>query len=144
MRISNCNFILFTKLSWPEESELTSRSSSQATSYPLVYHQDMVWNKMKDGFSIFHFGNFLPFHFLSILKFSSIFHSVLPYQGKFRPEATRSLYSTFVTFSVLLQVVAHEGKQDGTMHSQPAKSILQTEKKFKRKKMQQRVTLNRG
>ena len=64
----------------------------------------MVWNGMEDDFSIFHTGNFFPFHFRSIplifhfifhsilkfssifhsiLKFSSIFHSILPYHGKY-------------------------------------------------------------
>ena len=55
----------------------------------------------------------------SILKFSSIFHSILPYQGNFKPEATRSLYCIFATLSVLLQVVAREGKQHGTTHLIP-------------------------
>ena len=66
--------------------------------------QGMVWNGMEDDFSIFHTGNFLPFHFHLILKifhsifhsilkfssifhfvlkFSSIFHSILPYQRNF-------------------------------------------------------------
>ena len=38
--------------------------------------------------------------FHSILKFSPIFHSILPYQGKFKPEATRSLYCIFATLSI--------------------------------------------
>ena len=63
---------------------------------------------MEEDFSIFLTGNFLLFHFHSILKFSSIFHSIIPYQGKFRPEATRNLHCTFATLSVLLQ-----GKQYG-------------------------------
>ena len=99
---------------------------------------------MEDDFSIFHIGNFLPFHFHSILKifhsllkFSSIFHFILPYQGKFRPEATRNLYCTFEMQNVPLQVVAREGKEYGTMLSQTAKNILQKcLKKFKRKKKQ--------
>ena len=81
----------------------------------------MEWNGMEDYFSLFHTGNFLPFHFHfvlkifhsifhSLLKFSPIFHSILPYQGKFRPEATRTLYCTFATLSVPLQEVAHKGK----------------------------------
>ena len=92
--------------------------------------QGMVRNGMEDDFSIFHTGNFLPFHFHSILKiFHSIFHSILkfpsilhfilPYQGKFKPEATRNLYCIFATLSVPLQVVAREGKQYGTMHLIP-------------------------
>ena len=83
---------------------------------------------MENDFSIFHTGNFLPFHFhYSILKFSSIFHSILPYQDEFRTEATRNLYRYFATLSVPLQVVARESKQYGTMHSQgqTAKNILQ-------------------
>ena len=50
---------------------------------------DRTWYGMEDDFSIFHTGNFLPFHFHSmleifhsifhsILNFSSIFHSILP------------------------------------------------------------------
>ena len=38
----------------------------------------MEWNGMEDDFSVFHTGNFRPFHFRSILKvFHSIFHSIL-------------------------------------------------------------------
>ena len=72
----------------------------------------MVWNGMEDDFSIFHSGNFLPFHFHSIpkifhsiLKFSSIFHSIqkfssifhfiLPYQRNFRLEAMQSIFCRF-------------------------------------------------
>ena len=61
----------------------------------------------------------LAIFFHSIQKFSSIFHSILSYQGKFRPEATRNLYCTFATLSRPLQVVAREGKQHGTMHLIP-------------------------
>ena len=62
----------------------------------LYSRQGMAWNGMKDDFSIFHTGNFLPFHtknfpFHSILKFSSIFHSILPYQRNFRLEAMQRL-----------------------------------------------------
>ena len=34
----NCNYILFTKLPWPGDSEKTFRSSSQAATCPPVYH----------------------------------------------------------------------------------------------------------
>ena len=34
----NCNSILFTKLHWPGDSEVTFRSLSQASSCPPVYH----------------------------------------------------------------------------------------------------------
>ena len=34
----NCNYTLFTKLPWPEDSEGTFRSSSQAATCPPVYH----------------------------------------------------------------------------------------------------------
>ena len=33
-----CNYILFTKLPWPGDSEGTFRSSSQAATCPPVYH----------------------------------------------------------------------------------------------------------
>ena len=33
-----CNYILFTKLPWPGDSEMTFRSSSQAATCPSVYH----------------------------------------------------------------------------------------------------------
>ena len=57
----------------------------------LTYVVDRAWYGMEDDFSIFHTGTFLPFyfHFIlkifhsifhSILKFSSIFHSIPPYQ----------------------------------------------------------------
>ena len=84
----------------------------------------MVRNGIEDSFFIFHTGSFLPFHFHStlkvfhsILEFSSIFHSILPYHGKFRPEATRNLYCIFATLAVPLHVVTRKGKQCGTMHS---------------------------
>ena len=38
VRDCNCNYILFTKLPWPGDSEGTFRSSSQAASCPPVYH----------------------------------------------------------------------------------------------------------
>ena len=34
----NCNYILFTKLPWPGDSEGTFRSSSQAATCASVYH----------------------------------------------------------------------------------------------------------
>ena len=34
----NCNYILFTELPWPGDSEGTFRSSSQAATCPPVYH----------------------------------------------------------------------------------------------------------
>ena len=34
----NCNYILFTKLPWPGDSEITFWSSSQAATCPSVYH----------------------------------------------------------------------------------------------------------
>ena len=34
----NCNYILFTKMPWPGDSEGTFRSSSQAATCPPVYH----------------------------------------------------------------------------------------------------------
>ena len=36
--IRNCNYILFTKLPWPGDSKGTFRSSSQAATFPPVYH----------------------------------------------------------------------------------------------------------
>ena len=66
----------------------------------------MVWNGMEDDFSIFHTGNFLPFHFHSIpkifhsifhsiLRFSSIFHSILTYQRNFRLKAMQRILCCF-------------------------------------------------
>ena len=82
-----------------------------------------TWNGMEDDFSMFHTGNFLPFHFHSIpkiyhsifhsilkfssifhsiLKFSSIFHSILPYQRNFRLEAMQRRYILLLcAFAVL-------------------------------------------
>ena len=37
-RNCNCNYILFTKLPWPGDSEKTFRSSSQAATCPSAYH----------------------------------------------------------------------------------------------------------
>ena len=38
VRRCNCNYILFTKLPWPGDSEGTFRSSSQTAACPPVYH----------------------------------------------------------------------------------------------------------
>ena len=39
----NCNYILYTKLPWPGDSERTFRSSSQAATCPPVYH---TWRRL--------------------------------------------------------------------------------------------------
>ena len=93
---------------------------------PSLPQQGMVFNEMEDDFSIFHGGNFLPFYTKN-LPFHISFHtkiflhlpSILPYQGKFRPEATCNLHCILATLSVHLQVVARKGKQYGTMHLIP-------------------------
>ena len=61
-----------------------------------------AWNGIKDDFSIFHIGNFLPFHFHcipkifhSVLKFSSLFHSILPNQKTFGLEAIQLIFCIF-------------------------------------------------
>ena len=78
--------------------------------------QGMIWNETEDDFSILHIGNFFPLHtknlafhssFHTTVTFSSILHSILPHQGKFRLEETRCLYCTFATLSVPLQAVPH-------------------------------------
>ena len=71
---------------------------------------------MEDDFSIFHSGNFLSFHtknlpFHSILKFSSIFHFILPYQRAFILGATQRITRTVVMLSVPSLVVTCESKQ---------------------------------
>ena len=65
---------------------------------------DGAWHGMEDDFSIFHAGNFLPFHFHSILKifhsiqkFSSIFHSILPHHRNFRLEAMQRIFCSFAS-----------------------------------------------
>ena len=84
----------------------------------------------------------LAIFFHSILKFSFLFHSILPFQHKFRQEAKRNLLCIFATLSVPSQVVAHEGKQYGTMHSQTPKNVLQKyRKKIKRKKKHKELSL---
>ena len=66
--------------------------------------EGMVWNGRR--FSIFHTGNFLPFYFHSIpkifhsifqpiVKFSSVFQSILPYQRNFRVEAMQRKFYCF-------------------------------------------------
>ena len=46
---------------------------------------------------------FLPGHGMEWKTiFPSIFHSILSYQGMFKPEATRNLYCIFATLSVPL------------------------------------------
>ena len=54
------------------------------------------------------FFHSIPVILFHTIKFSSIFHSILPYHDKFRPEATRNLYCTFATLHILLQLVAHK------------------------------------
>ena len=69
---------------------------------------DRAWYGMEDDFSIFHIDNFLPFrfhsilqifHFIfhSILKFSSSFHSISPYQRNFRLEAMQRILCCFAS-----------------------------------------------
>ena len=72
-----------------------------------------AWYGLEDDFSIFHSGNFLPFHFHSIpkifhsifhsiLKFFSIFHSILPHQTNFRLETMQRTYILLLfTFTML-------------------------------------------
>ena len=66
----------------------------------------MMWNGMEDDFYIFHTSNFLPFHFHSILKIfhsifhsilklSSVFHSILLYQKTFWLDAMQLIFCTF-------------------------------------------------
>ena len=84
------------------------------------FRQGMVWNGMEDDFSVFHTGNFLPFHFNSIpkifhsifhsiLKFSSIFHSILPYQRNFRLEAMQRKYILLLCTFAMLLAAARKG-----------------------------------
>ena len=92
----------------------------------ILYYQtghDMEWKTIFPYFILaifFHsiFQSILKiFHsiFHSILKLSSIFHSILPYQDKFRPEATRNLHCTYATLSISLKVAACKGKQYRTI-----------------------------
>ena len=37
-KFKNCNYVLLTKLPWPEDSEGTFRSLSQAATCPTIYH----------------------------------------------------------------------------------------------------------
>ena len=74
----------------------------------LTFVCDRAWYEMEDDFSIFRIGNFLPFrfhsilqifHFIfhSILKFSSLFHSISPYQRNFRLEAKQRILCCFAS-----------------------------------------------
>ena len=56
-------------------------------------------------------AKYRPFHY----KLSSIFHSILSYQNKFRPEVMRN----FATLSVPSGLAAREDKQYGRMHLVP-------------------------
>ena len=64
---------------------------------------------MEDDFSIFHSGNFLPFHipFQTKIFFHIPFHT----KREFKREEKCNLCSTLAALSVTLQVVALEGKQ---------------------------------
>ena len=75
---------------------------------------DRIWHGMENDFLIFDTGNFRPFHFHSILKvlhsilhsilkFSSIFHSILPCQRKCRLEAMQRLFCCFASLQCCKQ-----------------------------------------
>ena len=75
---------------------------------------DRAWHGMEDDFFIFHSGNFLPFHFHfmlkifhsifhSLLKFSSIFRSIFPYQRKRRLEAMQRIFCCFASLQCCKQ-----------------------------------------
>ena len=75
---------------------------------------ERAWHGMEDDFSVFHTGNFRPFHFHSILKvfhsifhsilkFSFIFHFILPYQRKCRLEAMQHLFCCFASLQCCKQ-----------------------------------------
>ena len=53
-----------------------------------IFDQDMVWNGMEDDFSIFHTGNFLPFH----TKYLSLSHPI--FEALFQ-WATRKIHSAW-------------------------------------------------
>ena len=85
-----------------------TKPQSSITQRSITQYQGMVWNGMEDDFSIFHTDNFFPFHFHSILKifhsifhsilkFSSISHSILPYQRNFRLEAMQRIFCCFAS-----------------------------------------------
>ena len=133
-KVSCCLYSIL-KVVWCQCSVIISKSTKLLWRYSIVNEilsvklcdgrqnqtncndcQGMVWNGMEEDFSIFHTGNFLPFHFHSIpkilhsifhsilkfssifhsiLKFSSIFHSILPYQRNFRLEAMRRMFCCF-------------------------------------------------
>ena len=89
-------------------SHSTNKYTKKSAAHFCNACQGMVWNGMEDDFSIFHTDNFLPFHFHSILKifhfifhsilkFSSIFHSILPYQKNFRLEAMQRTFWCFAS-----------------------------------------------
>ena len=110
-------FILFFYFQiWHLDTHVTKFGWLLEQIFARFFLQGMAWNGMKDDFSIFHTGNFLPFHFHSIqkifrsifdsmlkfssifhsiLKFSSIFHSILPYQRNFRLEAIKRIFCCF-------------------------------------------------
>ena len=86
------------------------QASSLCKLFYLTSVADRAWHGMEDDFSIFHTGNFRPFHFHSILKvihailkFSSIFHSILPYQRKCRVEAVQCLFCCFASLQCCKQ-----------------------------------------
>ena len=61
-----------------------------------------------------------------MLRFSSIVHSILPYQErKFRPEDSRNLYCAFATLSVHLPVIARQSKQYDTSSHSIFEALLQ-------------------
>ena len=43
----NCNYILLTKLPWPEDSKKTSQSSSQTATCPSVYHTRWTFHNVQ-------------------------------------------------------------------------------------------------
>ena len=108
--------IKFNRFHIPAQYE-TAKKSRQVyfVSYfiDLCCRQGMVWNGMEDDFSIFHAGNFLPFHtqnlpFHFIQKFSSIFHSILPYRRKLRLEAMQRIFWFYASWQCCKQPLVKE------------------------------------
>ena len=69
---------------------------------------------MEDDFSIFHTGNFLPFHTTNLpihISFHTKIFFHIPFHAKVNLDRKESIICI-----VPLQVVAHKGKQFGMMH----------------------------
>ena len=91
-------------------SSVKKQASLLCKLFYLTCVVESAWYGMEDDFSIFHTGNFLPFHFHSSLKiFHSMFHFILKFSSIFHSIGSRpkKLYTgSNATYILLLCIFA--------------------------------------